>query len=979
MSIKLLSIDDIGLSNRSRNALRRAGVHNVGDMLECTEENLCKIRNIGIRSIVEIMDKIEEYRAYEEPGVALEMIERSDTDYSRLDWEEFVDSEDGKNYVVEFFKTTKVDVLEILSARAYNLLIFAGYEFLSQIVFAEEEELMKISNMDIDSAKEIIRVCKYYLKENQDTILKEYIKKCERDKTPTLDIYMALRLPEYKDMILQYVQTNDWTIEQMGLSNGPRNRLQENGYLKISDFIFETAETLLSLPRMGAKYADQIIEKIQVYLEKNESRILAVISGDESALWDDLSIREMVLDLFKKIEFGGLSFRELLDKLGLPDQVTDGRVKKIIGQLLAEKELEYVDYRCHRVYGRFTELIDRCPAISDRNREIMRSRLGGETLESIGGKYDLSRERIRQLEGKTIAAVREWYVAETGNTLFDEDYYRYLYSTYSFDKKEITEWLNVSESVWHYLEASNAKQGKKDLDEALTDKNLDISLRLRIKNYLNRNKLYIDDMWINKKRADLEEVVARKFCTSDITFDAFCATYNEFLQEEEIPYDENIYQTEEVYRTRKNRIADARFILWKQHETMRYYDIDGRDYTELIDALELESYENIELSTLKWFKNYPKIMEKYDIRDHYELHNLIRKVIPAGSFHDFKCGKMPIIKFGEFDRTAAFYDLLVANAPISLNDLVELIHGEYGYDHALIQSTYLQPLSKYYYQGIYALEQKIMSSEKRSILKAKLTDDFYYIDDLRKIYKELIPEADEEEINAYNLKEMGFIVLSNYVIQNHSSLDAYCEWIFTKSDIVDISSYRKKMTYVTGFSNKLMEMKRNLDVVEMEPNVLINFKKLEASGITRGMIQDYCDEVYDFVREGMYFSIRSIREQGFDSKLFELGFENWFYANLLLSDERFSQGTMFGNIILNKGEKNITIQSFIKALIKKAGTIDIFELISLLENNYGCKVSERTDIIYKVQGTEVYYDKILERFYATEETYYKELDFVEGI
>ena len=57
MSIKLLSIDDIGLSNRSRNALRRAGVHNVGDMLECTEENLCKIRNIGIRSIAEIMEK----------------------------------------------------------------------------------------------------------------------------------------------------------------------------------------------------------------------------------------------------------------------------------------------------------------------------------------------------------------------------------------------------------------------------------------------------------------------------------------------------------------------------------------------------------------------------------------------------------------------------------------------------------------------------------------------------------------------------------------------------------------------------------------------------------------------------------------------------------------------------------------------------------------------------------------------------------
>ena len=62
MSIKLLSIDDIGLSNRSRNALRRAGVDCVGDMLEYTDERLQKIRNVGIRSIVESMEKIEEYK-----------------------------------------------------------------------------------------------------------------------------------------------------------------------------------------------------------------------------------------------------------------------------------------------------------------------------------------------------------------------------------------------------------------------------------------------------------------------------------------------------------------------------------------------------------------------------------------------------------------------------------------------------------------------------------------------------------------------------------------------------------------------------------------------------------------------------------------------------------------------------------------------------------------------------------------------------
>ena len=42
-------------------------------------------------------------------------------------------------------------------------------------------------------------------------------------------------------------------------------------------------------------------------------------------------------------------------------------------------------------------------------------------------------------------------------------------------------------------------------------------------------------------------------------------------------------------------MADERFLLWKLNERFRYYDIDGRDYTELLDTLNLDSYENIEL------------------------------------------------------------------------------------------------------------------------------------------------------------------------------------------------------------------------------------------------------------------------------------------------------------------------------------------------------------------------------------------------
>ena len=49
-----------------------------------------------------------------------------------------------------------------------------------------------------------------------------------------------------------------------------------------------------------------------------------------------------------------------------------------------------------------------------------------------------------------------------------------------------------------------------------------------------------------------------------------------------IPFDSNLYIDEENRRARAARLMDRRFILWTQNEMMRYYDIDSRDYSELV-------------------------------------------------------------------------------------------------------------------------------------------------------------------------------------------------------------------------------------------------------------------------------------------------------------------------------------------------------------------------------------------------------------
>lgn len=981
MDIRSLTIKSTGLSNRAKNALARAGIFNVGDLIKLNEESLINIRNLGKKTLDEILQTVEEYKKIEE-SLGPETVMDSKITEIPSDFDKWIHEEAGREYVVSWLKENniKLDALELLSAKTYNLLMFGGVEDLAQIVFINEDDLMKFPRMDTVSAEEITRLCGHYLREKQNDILAAYAKTVNTEQVvPMVTIFDMLKLSEYHDVILNYVRMNDRSIRKLGLSNRPVNRLTMNGYESLSDIFFLSDNDLMAIPSLGPGSVKEVRSVISNYLTENESRMIAVCKGNEGALLDDNALRNMILALYQEAGFGGFSLEEMFEQLQLPEGITEARIKKIIGSLLAENALEYVDFRCYRVYGKFSDYLKLCPDIEDRSKELILRRLQGVTLEEIGQAYGLTRERIRQIVKKDVQKVADWYETRTGMAYFDEDYYRYFYSTYAFEKRDAAQWLGMTEEICNYLDMVDVKRGKKDLHAALDDMlNLEAGLRLKIKNYLNRNKLYLDSCWVEKRRSDLEEFVARKFCSEDTYFDDFVEIYNNFLHEEDIAYDEDIYLTDAVLRTRENRLADAKYLLWKQNRRIRYYDIDGRDYTDLLDVLGLDAYENIELSTLKFVEEYPEILEKYDLHDQYELHNLLRKIIPEGSYHDFHCERTPNVRFGTFDRDAAVLDVLIDNAPISQLDLCELIHQEYGYDIPTIQGTYLGAVAAYYYKGMYSVDQKVMTKEHKELLKAELTEDFYYIDEVRRIYKRLVPGADLEDINPYNLKLMGFNVLSRYVLQNYPSLEVYMAHLLTEEDIVDITPYRKRFVYVQMFSQKLTELKRNLEIIEFEPNRIINIRRLEKSGVSKDMLRDFCDEAYEYVPDGTYFSALSLRQDGFTSDLYDLGFSDWFYANLLFSDERLSHGQMFGSIILYKGQGDITIKSFITDRIREHGSIDTYDLVTELEERYGCRISDRLDLIYKVSGTEIYYDSILDRLYADEDTYYRELDETDG-
>ena len=55
-----MSIDELELSVRSFNCLKRAGINTVGELTDKTPDDMMKVRNLGRKSLEEVLGKLKE-------------------------------------------------------------------------------------------------------------------------------------------------------------------------------------------------------------------------------------------------------------------------------------------------------------------------------------------------------------------------------------------------------------------------------------------------------------------------------------------------------------------------------------------------------------------------------------------------------------------------------------------------------------------------------------------------------------------------------------------------------------------------------------------------------------------------------------------------------------------------------------------------------------------------------------------------------
>ena len=334
--------------------------------------------------------------------------------------------------------------------------------------------------------------------------------------------------------------------------------------------------------------------------------------------------------------------------------------------------------------------------------------------------------------------------------------------------------------------------------------------------------------------------------------------------------------------------------------------------------------------------------------------------------------RMPNIIFGTFDRDAAVKEMLFALAPISQEALAEAISEEYGTRAETIKANWLTGISEYYHQGMYSVDYEDMPEESAQILKTVLTEDFYYLAELRKIYSRAIPDADMSLLSTYNLKRMGFLIGSTYVLQNYPTAEAYFDHLLTGPDIVDISPLNRRYGQLSTYTLYLSGLKREREIIEFEPFQYINIRRLQKIGYDKECLRSYADRVWSFLLDDEFFTVQSLRKAGFGDELDMLGFNDLFYSSLLREDSRFTWQRIGKTVVLNPKGTQFNVHDFLVDRVIKEEAIDVDDFVAMLQEVYGISL-DRHDVLHQVKGSDVYYDSIMGKLYADYSTYFEEV------
>lgn len=900
--------DDISvlpLNVRAVNRLKQNGYRTVQQFLDCPEEMFWHMPGVGNGTIQVILDCRHQIGS-QNGQLYLQSGKNQDTPVTVNDGMEILLDSQGK-------VLTDVPLESLnLGNRAQHALHSAGIQMLSQLLEKSQEELAAIPNMGLLSLKEI------YARLGKITFI---VSSEEADRISSLYTFNSLA----DDLVRVYQGTrSDWLWEIIRVHN-----------------LYPTAR--------GESFICVLYSETKTR-EAAEKRILTILDDGRQPLHYGKLQEKMPAHLENSTVLEEILIE--MEWMGKIHTDPDGE-----GQCWLWRRYPGLK-DCLTLLTKYAAKSQRQAA--SRQEKVLSMRLAGYTLEEVGRQIEVTRERVRQIEMKALAKIRQVQAR------LAEDAYLSYYEGYDLTKETFQEIFQLSDETMCSLQIlyEKGKTPPKPALEILEDERLDREVRNRANIVLHRDCVQLDGQWVRLSRISLAEYYAAHYCKEDaVTYPDFVENFNAFVKTLALDADEmqQLYAREED-NSLSNQLRDSFHVLWARGRQFRYYNMDAQDFTELLEAIDLDSYENVEISALKFFRDEAQLMQRYDIRNEYELHNLLKKLWKDKS-SQVTFSRMPTIRIGNGSYENQLVQLIQQEGPMKTEDACARFEEMYGVRPETCMGAYVTQMDKIFCaDGVCQVDCPPMPELQRYRMQALLDQDFYTIQQVQKLYHEQFPEMGGTELSPYHMKQLGFTVYTGYngylIRDTYASAREYFSQLL-EQDVLDLQREHPILNSISTFNNLQHEMRRNFAIVEFAPGQFVHIRNLQNCGVTKADLLAYTEEVAQTVLPGSYFTVRSLRKDGFISeKLDDIGFGEWFFSSILMEHpELFACQRMGGTRIFLRGEAQATLGDMLTRLIEQTPEryMEIHDLNELLATQYGIvlPLNKLTEII---RGTLLYYE-----------------------
>ena len=874
----VIPLDDLELSGRTRNALFRLGIFTLDDLRTVPIEKLAKQRNIGLFVLSEIK------RVLSENNTLVSNANDTDTIGEKTDATGPLEKEKEMNVKgmteeicpveqIEEMKQYPITELD-LSNRALGRLFEAHYETIDSITPLDIEGLLELNGLGLKSAKEIIAKRDKWLEDNgftrkveeqQALVISDDMEKLMRHLSRAI---VPITPAFWKELYKIFLDEKLLGELEMGVDE----KSTSENFRKI----FSKPRFIIYLKRFWKKQLPDGLMKVENCMEQFESLDLKV----PSQVLIDISLHAQLIFLYGNYYMlKRKSFADLYQKFSLSDE---------------------------------------------RTNTITLMKLAGASLQEIGDRFGVSRERVRQIVIGQINDLPKLF----------EDCFSQPYEIFNLTKSEFLRLFpEITNESYEYI-AIRYKKGKQILSHEILaeyDGYWKERLEMFLQNECERKE---------KETISRTEMVYRVLvCSSDnpFTMEEFEQEYYRYIRRREYPE----ARLRINLRTVGNHLRNARGVVFNRDNKVRYCEADPQ---KLWNNIDFNAYENLVISAELLFRDYADLMEELDIRDGHELFYILKSSILLwkGPF-EISFRRVPTIIVGNGSEEKQALRLLQEISPVEHDDYFLAYEDRFGVKHDSVMGNpvVMRAVSPYYLNGEYIVNAPAIAAEDiPAYLQALDEKTIWFMDELEKLFDSVCIHSAREAFNMSALRRIGYIVKTGYAIkESYGSMKAYIDIEIFSNDIVDVSAIDRRLSSLPSFIAAMDRKRNSLEFIETAPKILVSIRKVkEIYGLGQDDIRQIQQMLIPYYKTP-YFNAHRLWDEVKDLPLIrQLQDNEWMLSCIMRQQERVFTKHFAGNIILSLDSNNLSLSKISLWFSSVYGKMPLNTFVAKFNDYFGCKI-----------------------------------------